>query len=85
MPGDLQPFFREVATLLVQHGKDVRLPDDRETGETQHTLFAVYGVMLTQICMDLPALPNPRTLRMSEIRFFYDGLRPSLRERTKQR
>jgi len=69
----------------VQSGADVRLPADRETGQTQHTLFAVYGVMLTQICMDFPALPDPRALRMSEIRFWYDGLRPILRERTKQR
>jgi len=47
-------------------------------------MFAVYGVMLTQICMDLPGLPDPRSLRMSEIRFFYDGLRPTLRQRTKK-
>ena len=84
MSGHLRAFFSEVATLLVQDGKDARLPDDRETGETQHTMFAVYGVMLTQICMDLPGLPDPRSLRMSEIRFFYDGLRPTLRQRTKK-
>jgi hypothetical protein len=84
VPGDLWAFFSEVATLLVLDGKDKRLPDDRETGETQHTLFAVYGAMIAQICMDLPGLPDPRTLRMSEIRFFYDTLRPTLRQRTKK-
>lgn len=83
MPGHPRPFFGEVATLLVQHGKDVRLPDNQETGETQHTMFAVYGVMLTQICMDLPGISDPRSLRMSEIRFWYDQLRPTIRQRTK--
>jgi hypothetical protein len=43
----------------------------------------VYGVMLTQISLDLPALPDPRTLRMSEIRYFYEQLRPLLHKRTK--
>jgi hypothetical protein len=40
--------------------------------------------MLAQICMDLPGISDPRTLRMSEIRFWYDQLRPALRERTKK-
>lgn len=31
--------------------------------------------MLRQICRDYPGLPDPRTLSLSEIRFFYDGLR----------
>ena len=84
MSGDFQPFFREVVTTIVQHGKDAKLPTNPETGETQHTLFAVYGVMLTQICMDFPGLPDPRSLRLREIRFFYDGLRHSLRDRTKK-
>jgi hypothetical protein len=44
----------------------------------------VYGAMIAQICMDLPGLPDPRTLRMREIRFFYDALRPTLRARTKK-
>lgn len=48
-----------------------------------HTVHAVYGEMLLQICRDYPGLPDPRTLSMSEIRFFYDGLRKELREATK--
>jgi len=30
--------------------------------------------------MDYPGLPDPRTLTMTEIEFFYDGLRPSLKK-----
>ena len=39
--------------------------------------------MLIQICRDYPGLSDPRTLTMSEIRFFYDGLRGELKEHTK--
>jgi len=39
--------------------------------------------MLLQICSDYPGLPDPRTLTLDEIRFFYSGLRKGLRERTK--
>jgi hypothetical protein len=41
--------------------------------------------MLLQICRDYPGLPDPRTMTLAEIRFFYDGLRPELRETTKAR
>jgi len=34
--------------------------------------------MLVQICLDYSGLPDVRTLDISEIRFFYDALRPSL-------
>jgi hypothetical protein len=40
--------------------------------------------MLTQICLDYGGLPDPRTLKASEIRFFYDGLRKELRSRTQR-
>jgi hypothetical protein len=46
-------------------------------------MSAVYGEMLLQISMDYPGLPDPRTLSMSQIRYFYDGLRGALKERTK--
>jgi len=36
--------------------------------------------MLRQICRDYSSLPDPRTLTMSEIRFFYEGLRPEFEE-----
>jgi hypothetical protein len=61
------------------------LERDEETGEVQHTLFRVYREMLRQICADYHGLPDPRTLEMDEIEFFYDGLRPSLRELTKDK
>lgn len=43
----------------------------------------VYTEMLYQICRDYPGLPDPRTLRAREIRFFYEGLRAELEEHTK--
>lgn len=39
--------------------------------------------MLLQICSDYPGLPDPRTLSLDEIRFFYAGLRPGLKKHTK--
>lgn len=68
---------------MVRYGEDWWLERDKETGEAQHTLFNVYREMLRQICADYSCLPDPRTLEMDEIEFFYDGLRPSLRELTK--
>jgi len=41
--------------------------------------------MLLQICRDYPGLPDPRTLTMGQVRFFYEGLRSELREHTKPR
>lgn len=67
----------------MRDGADVRLPRDRETGEASHTMPVVYRHMLLQISIDYPGLPDPRTLTLAEIRFFYDGLRPSLRKHTK--
>lgn len=67
----------------MRHGADERLAPDRETGRNRHTLPVVYGEMLLQICRDYPGLPDPRTLSLSEIRFFYEGLRPELRKHTK--
>ena len=34
--------------------------------------------MLLQICRDYATLPDIRTLELSEIRFFYNGLRHEL-------
>lgn len=48
-------------------------------------MFHVYREMLLQICRDYPGLPDPRTLTMSQIRFFYEGLRSELLEATKPR
>jgi hypothetical protein len=69
----------------VRDGADAELPRDRETGKSTHTLLPVYGEMLMQICRDYPSLPDPRTMTLAEIRFFYNGGRASLREFTKPR
>ena len=39
--------------------------------------------MLLQVCRDYSGLPDPRTLKAHEIRFFYDGLRAELKQHTK--
>lgn len=39
--------------------------------------------MLLQICADYPGLPNPKTLTLGQIRFFYSGIRSQLKETTK--
>lgn len=46
-------------------------------------MVAVHTEMLLQVCRDYPGLPDPRTLKASEIRFFYDGLRAELKHHTK--
>ena len=79
MLGAVDAFFGLVGTPLVQRGSDFKIP----ATEGGHTFGAVYGEMLLQICRDYPGLPDPRTLRASEIRFFYNGLRAELRAATK--
>ena len=75
------------ADLLVRGGQDQQSSPvlDRETNEPieTHTPFNVYAEMLLQICRDYPGLPDPRTLELHEIRFFYDGLRADLKAATK--
>jgi hypothetical protein len=41
--------------------------------------------MLVQIALEYHALPDPRTLKMHEIRFWYDGIRRGLKEVAIQR
>jgi hypothetical protein len=43
----------------------------------------VYPEMVLQICLDYPGLPDIKTLEASEIRFFYEGIRESLKKNTK--
>jgi len=45
--------------------------------------MAVYTEMFYQICRDYAILPNPRTLKAHEIKFFYQGLIAELIEHTK--
>jgi hypothetical protein len=46
-------------------------------------MLAVYTEMFFQICRDYPSLPDPWELTLSDIRFFYDGLRGDLYRRTR--
>ena len=47
-----------------------------------HTRANVYREMILQICLDYPGLPDVRTLSGSQIRFFYEGIRESLKKGT---
>lgn len=69
-------------------GADGRIPrkrsrDDDDARTAGHTLIPVYSAMLTQVCREYPGLPDPRTMTMTEIRFFYEGLRPELKKHTR--
>lgn len=68
---------------LIRGGAEDRFVPDRETGQVTHTMAPVYCMMLRQIARDYPGLPDARTLTLSEIRFFYDGLRAELKVVTK--
>jgi len=57
----------------VRNGADARLSSAEDT----------YREMLLQVARDYPGLPDPRTLTVTEIVFFYDGLRPELKKCTR--
>lgn len=76
MPGGHNAFFGLVRTPLVRHGQD------EKHAKGGHTFLPVHTEMLYQVCRDYPGLPDPRTLRAFEIRFFYEGLRGELRHHT---
>jgi len=46
---------------------------------------AVYSEMLLQIAREYPGLPDPRTMELEEIRFFYNGLRGDLRRASQRK
>jgi hypothetical protein len=50
--------------------------------EGGHVAPTVYREMILQICADYPGLPEPRSMTMTEIRFFYEGTRASLKKAT---
>ena len=50
-----------------------------------HTAMAVYGEMLLQVCSTYHQLPDFESLTLSDIIFFYEGYRPSLKKSTKPR
>lgn len=62
---------------LIRHGGEWKHP------KRGHVINLVYTEMLLQICRDYPGLPDPRTLRFREIKFFYNGLRAELIKHTK--
>lgn len=71
-----QSFYgRPVVDKLVRNGESVRL--------REHNAPAVYREMLLQICRDYATLPDPRTLTVEEIVFFYEGSRAGLKRHTK--
>jgi hypothetical protein len=64
---------------LVRHGVDEYLTRGR------HRVVAVYTEMLLQVSREYPGLPDPRTMTLDEIRFFYNGLRNDLRNATQRK
>ena len=79
MPRNSLTFFGLTKTLLVRFGEDSKLP------KGMNTLPNVYCEMFSQICRDYSSLPDPRTLTISEIRFYYNGLRQELKEHTRSK
>lgn len=69
----------------MRSGNDARLANDIKTRAVRHVRSAVYGEMLLQITRNYGGLPDPRTLKAYEIRFFYEGIRGEIREQTKPR
>lgn len=63
-------------TPLVRHGVDEFLTRGR------HRIVTVYSEMLLQVSREYPGLPDPRTMTLDEIRFFYSGLRHDLQKAT---
>jgi hypothetical protein len=61
----------------------VRRGVDDQVSKDSHTFTQVYTEMLLQICRDYHGVPDSRTLKAHEIKFFYEGLRAELKEHTK--
>lgn len=64
-------------------GSDSELPWAPHTHSVTHTVAVVHGAMLVQICRTYHVLPDVRAMTMSEIRFWYDGIRGELKAATK--
>ena len=75
MHGHRYAFFGLTRSKVVRSGIDEKL--------RPNTFNNVYSEMLLQVCRDYPGLPDPRTLTLNEIRFFYDGVREELKAHTK--
>jgi hypothetical protein len=74
MRGRLRAFNGLVRARVIRAGALEYIPA-RQGGNTYAN---VYSVMLLQITRDYPGLPDVRTLKTSEIEFFYNGLVPEL-------
>lgn len=61
----------------------MRRGDDESLPKGGHIFQAVYTEMMLQVCRDYPGIPDVRSMRAHEIRFFYEGLRAELKEHTK--
>ena len=68
----------------MRSGGDAFLPRDAD-GRSTHKFARVYLEMVLDIVRAYPGLPDYRTLRCSEIRFFYNGIRRALHEATKKK
>jgi len=77
MYGGNDSFFGLVKTPLVRYGVDEKIP------KGAHTMVVVYTEMLLQIARDYSGVPDVRSLKTSEIKFFYEGLRAELIKHTK--
>ena len=61
---------------MVRRGEDYWIPDGG------HTIWVVYREMLLHLVAEYPALPDPRTLTLDEIKFFFEAMRPALKRAT---
>jgi hypothetical protein len=75
--GGTSTFFGLTKSVLVIKGKEERLL------KGMNTLPVVYTAMLQTIARNYYSLPDLRTMTMTEIRFFYDGMRRELKENGK--
>jgi hypothetical protein len=48
-----------------------------------HTFLRVAGTMFRAICRIYRVLPEPFSLTLDQVAYFYDGIRPELKELTK--
>lgn len=66
-------------------GAELELHPAPHTRFLVHTVEMVHTVMLLQICKRYRQLPEVSTMALSEIRFWYDGIRGDLLRETKPR
>lgn len=75
-----RPFFDGITTAtVVRHGGSFPL----NWGGLENRVGIIHREMILQIATDYPGLPDVRTLTLSQIRFFYEGVRARLEEATK--